>query len=230
MTFKVSLIVPTYNEAENLTPFVEEVLSLSDKEKIDLEFIVVDDNSPDGTGKVAEELSKKYPVKVIHRAGKLGLGSAVTAGFKLSDREILGVMDADLSHDPAILNELILSLAEYDVALGSRFKEGSVVEKWPWWRRLISHVGVKLTKVLTGVNDPLSGYFFIKKSVIKDMELKTTGYKILLEILVKGKWHQAKEIPFNFRMRKYSSSKLNYKEYLLFLGQIAEYSWYKLFN
>lgn len=226
----VSLIIPTYNEVNNLPLLIEEILSIIDKLKIDLEFIIVDDNSPDGTGKVAEELSQKYPIKVIHRAGKLGLGSAVTEGFKLSDREILGVMDADLSHDPAILNELILSLAEYDIALGSRFKEGSVVEKWPWWRRLISNIGVKLTKVLTGVSDPLSGYFFLKKSVIQNVKLKTIGYKILLEILVKGRWTKAKEMPFNFRMRKFSSSKLSYKEYLLFLGQIIEYSWHKLFN
>ena len=86
----VSLIIPTYNEVNNLPLLIEEILSIIDKLKIDLEFIIVDDNSPDGTGKVAEELSQKYPIKVIHRAGKLGLGSAVTEGFKLSDREIFG--------------------------------------------------------------------------------------------------------------------------------------------
>lgn len=225
---QVSLIIPTYNEAKNLPLLLEEIWSMVDKEKIDLEFIIVDDNSPDGTGEIAEELSKNYPVKVIHRTGKMGLGSAVIEGFKLSKRENFGVMDADLSHDPAILNDLVLSLNENDVALGSRFKEGSEVESWIWWRKIISSVGVFATRLLAGVNDPLSGYFFIKRNVIEGVALNTVGYKILLEIMVKGNWNKAKEIPFKFRIRKYSTSKLDKKEYWLFLKQILQYSWYKI--
>jgi dolichol-phosphate mannosyltransferase len=226
----VSLIVPTYNEAKNLPLLFEEIWNLLDKSQIDLEFIIVDDNSPDGTGQAAEDLKNKYPIKVIHRSGKLGLGSAVIEGFKLSDRPYLGVMDADLSHDPAILNDLILSLGEYDIAMGSRFAEGSMVENWVWWRKVISNCGVWITKVLTGVNDPLSGYFFLKREVIDGVALNTVGYKILLEILVKGKWKKAKEIPFIFRMRKYSSSKLGSKEYWLFFKQIVQYGWYKIIH
>lgn len=224
----VSLIVPTYNEAKNLPLLLEEIWSSVDKTKIDWEFIVVDDNSPDGTGQLAENLSKKYPLKVIHRSGKLGLGSAVIEGFKLSNREIVGVMDADLSHDPAILNELVESLEENGIALGSRFKPGSVVENWVWWRKAMSHIGVGLARLIVHITDPLSGYFFIRREVIKNVNLNTSGYKILLEILAKGKWKKIKEIPFHFRMRKYSSSKLNSKDYLFFLKQITEYSWLKL--
>jgi glycosyltransferase involved in cell wall biosynthesis len=227
--FKVSLIIPTYNEAKNLPLLFEEIWNILDKNQIDLEFIVVDDNSPDDTGQAAEDLKNKYPIKVIHRSGKLGLGSAVIEGFKLSDRPYLGVMDADLSHDPAILNELILSLAENDVALGSRFQVGSEVEKWVWWRKLTSQAGVFMARILTGVNDPLSGYFFIKREVVENIDLNTTGYKLLLEILVKGKWKEAKEVPYHFRMRQYSQSKLNYKEYFLFAGQIIRYGLLKLY-
>lgn len=221
----VSLIIPTYNEAKNLAPLLEEIANALDQTAIGLEFIIVDDNSPDGTGQVAEDLAKQYPIKVIHRSGKLGLGSAVIAGFKASARPYLGVMDADLSHDPKILNDLIKSLAEYDLALGSRFAAGSLVEKWPWWRRLISTVGVFLTKKITGAADALSGYFFLRRSVIEGVNLTTIGYKILLEILVKGKWQKIKEVPFVFRIRKYSTSKLNYLEYFLFIKQVIVYGW-----
>ncbi len=226
--FEVSLIIPTYNESKNLPLLVEEIFNIIDKEKIDLEIIFVDDNSPDGTGKIAEELSNKYPIKVIHRAGKLGLGSAVITGFKASDRPYLGVMDADLSHDPAILNELITSLGENDIAIGSRFEKGSAVERWVWWRKLTSQCGVFFARLLTGVKDPLSGYFFFRRPVTEGVALTTVGYKILLEILVRGTWVKVKEIPFQFRMRKFSTSKLNMKEYWLFAKQIIIYSLYKL--
>jgi dolichol-phosphate mannosyltransferase len=228
--FRVSLIIPTYNEAKNLPLLFEEIWNIFDKSQIDLEFIIVDDNSPDGTGQAAEDLINKYPIKVIHRSGKLGLGSAVIEGFKLSDRPYLGVMDADLSHDPAILNDLILSLDEYDVALGSRFAEGSTVENWIWWRKALSNVGVNLARILTKVKDPLSGYFFFKRRVIQGIDLKTKGYKILLEVLVKGKFNKLKEVAYKFRMRKYSDSKLQTKEYLLFLGQLIKYTFYKLMH
>jgi dolichol-phosphate mannosyltransferase len=226
----ISLIIPTYNEAKNLPLLVGEIWNLLDKEKIDMEFIFVDDNSPDGTGQIAGELSKKYPIKVIHRAGKLGLGSAVIEGFKLSDRPFLGVMDADLSHDPAILNSLILSLKDNDIAVGSRFESGSSVEKWAFSRKFISKIGVFLARQLTDTKDPLSGYFFFKKEIIDNVKLETIGYKILLEILVKGKYDNVVEYPFTFRMRQYSTSKLNNKEFLFFLKQLVEYSFYKLFS
>lgn len=226
----VSIIIPTYNEAKNLPILVEEIFSVIDKNKIDLELIIVDDNSPDGTGQVADELSRKFPLQVIHRSGKLGLGSAVREGFVRSQREYLGVMDADLSHDPAILNQIFSLLSEYEIVLASRFEKGSFVEQWKWWRRLISEVGVWVTYLLTGVKDPLSGFFFFRRSVINNVKLDTVGYKILLEILVKGNYKTIKEVPFRFRIRKFSTSKLDKKEYWLFIKQIFMYGWYKLFN
>ncbi len=227
----VSIVIPTYNEADNLEPLLNEIFSLIDKNRFDVEVIIVDDNSPDGTGRVADQLSVRFPLKIVHRTGKLGLGSAVREGFEKSKRDILGVMDADLSHDPSIINKLLGEIeAGADVAIGSRFEDGSVVEKWKWWRRAISETGVFFTRILTGVKDPLSGYFFLRRRVIDGVNLTATGYKILLEILVKGNRDRTKEVPFRFRIRLHSSSKLSGIEYWLFIKQIIVYSWYKMFS
>lgn len=220
-TLRISLITPTYNECENISLLVEEIFDvLKDYPDIDIELIVVDDNSPDGTGEMAESLKDRYPVQVVHRAGKLGLGSAVMAGFERADRDLLGVIDADLSHDPIVLPQLIYGLRNHDLAIGSRFDSESHVEQWAWYRRIISQLGVFLARKLTGVQDPLAGYFFLHRRVIKDMVLTSPGYKILLEILVKGHYKSFMEVPFVFRNRQYSSSKLNWTEYYLFLKQL----------
>ena len=228
---EISLVTPTYNERENLPLLAAEIFeTIASEPDIDLELIVVDDNSPDGTGAVAEELKADYPIQVLHRAGKLGLGSAVLDGWALSDRPYIGVIDADLSHDPAILPELIYSLREVDLAMGSRFGETSKVEKWAWHRKLISQVGVGSARLITGAEDPLSGYFFLRREVVEDFALTSTGYKILLEILVKGRYEKHCSIPFVFRNRQFSSSKLNLREHLLFAMQILYFSFYKLFH
>ena len=219
------MITPTYNERRNISILAQEVFAaVRDYPEIDLELIVVDDNSPDGTGAVAESLRERYPIRVLHRAGKQGLGSAVMEGFRLSDRPYLGVIDADLSHDPSLIPRLTLGLREYDVTIGCRYDPKSSVEKWRWYRRCISNVGVFLARQLTGVQDPLSGYFFLHRRVIDGLTLTSPGYKILLEILVKGNYAATRELPFTFRHRKYSSSKLNLKEYYLFLKQILFFS------
>ena len=218
---RVSLITPTYNERENIHLLAEEIFEVVGAESdIDLELIVVDDNSPDGTGEAAETLKENFPVKVVHRAGKLGLGSAVMEGFGQSDRPYLGVIDADLSHDPAILPQLIHGLRQHDLTIGSRFGETSHVEKWALHRKLTSLVGVTSARLLTGAEDPLSGYFFLHRSVLGELQLTSAGYKILLEILVKGRYASHHSIPFVFRNRQFSSSKLDLREYLLFAKQI----------
>ncbi|RJQ29348.1 polyprenol monophosphomannose synthase [Candidatus Parcubacteria bacterium] len=226
----ISIIVPTYNEAKNIQPFLEEIFNIVDTTIADIEFIFVDDNSPDGTGGIIESLKNSYPIRCIHRSGKLGLGSAVIEGFKQSKREYLGVMDADLSHDPTILNDMIRALDTHDIVIGSRFAEGSEVEDWKWWRKLTSRVGVGMSKMISGSNDPLSGYFMFKKSVIHGITLETKGYKILFEILVKGTWRSIQEFPFTFRMRTHSASKLSIQEYFLFAGQLVCYAWYRLLH
>lgn len=222
----ISIIIPTYNEAKNLAPLVEEIFVSLNQAKISAEIIFVDDNSPDGTGRVAEKLAEKYPIIVIHRAGKLGLGSAVRAGFAASKGEIIGVMDADLSHDPAILPQLFEALADNDIVVGSRLLPESRVDDWPWQRRWISKIGVLLARKMTKVPaaDPLSGYFFLHQRVIAEVPLTTIGYKILFEILCKGNYTRIKELPFHFRKREYNQSKLNFKEHWLFFKQLVKYA------
>lgn len=222
---RVSLITPTYNERPNISLLAEEIFAaVGAFPEMDVELIFVDDNSPDGTGEEAEKLADRYPVQVVHRPGKLGLGSAVMAGFQKSDRDCLGVIDADLSHDPSVLPRLILGLRENDLALGSRYNPDSRVERWPWYRKLISQAGVLAARQLTGVQDPLSGYFFLHRRVLQGVTLTSPGYKILLEILVKGTWSTYIEVPYVFRNRQYSTSKLNLKEYYLFSKQLLVFS------
>ncbi len=228
---RVSLITPTYNERPNISLLAEEVFSaVVEFPEIDVELIVVDDNSPDGTGEEAEKLRDRYPVQVVHRPGKLGLGSAVMDGFRKSDRDCLGVIDADLSHDPSVLPQLILGLRQHDLALGSRYNPDSRVERWPWYRKLISQTGVLAARQLTGVQDPLSGYFFLHRRVLQGVTLTSPGYKILLEILVKGSWSTFVEVPYVFRNRQYSTSKLNLNEYYLFSKQLLVFSLARLKN
>lgn len=217
----VSLVTPTYNERENIALLAQEIFEVAAATPgLDLELIVVDDNSPDGTGEAAEALKAEYPVQVIHRAGKLGLGSAVMEGFALSQRPFLGVIDADLSHDPSVLPQLIGGLRDHDIAIGSRFGATSQVEDWAWHRKMISLVGVGTARLLTGVEDPLSGYFFLHRRVLEGLSLTSSGYKILLEILMKGRYQRHMSVPFLFRNRQFSSSKLNLREHLLFAKQI----------
>ncbi len=224
---KLSIIIPTYNEAENVEPLLAEIFKFLGPVVAETEVIIVDDNSPDGTGEVAEKLKNSYPVRVIHRSGKLGLGSAVRAGFAAAKGELLGVMDGDLSHDPLILPDILKALEQNDIVIASRFVEKGAVERWAWWRKATSKIGVWLTRRLTRVGDPLSGYFFLHRRVIDGIPLATNGYKILFEILVKGRCATVKELPYRFRMRRYSHSKLDLKEYWLFLKQILEYRRYR---
>lgn len=219
--FPISLVTPTYNERDNIALLAEEIFGvLAGADDIDLELIVVDDNSPDGTGQAAEALKERFPVQVIHRPGKLGLGSAVMDGWRLSRRPCLGVIDADLSHDPAILPQLIRALGQHDLTIGSRFGVTSRVEGWALHRKLTSFAGVTLARLITGAEDPLSGYFCLRREVLGDLQLTSTGYKILLEVLVKGHYRSHHSVPFVFRNRQFSRSKLDGSEYLLFAKQI----------
>lgn len=228
----VSIVIPTYNERGNIEKLTPEIFSSCKSLNADVEVVIVDDNSPDGTGKVAEELGKKYNVRVIHRPGKLGLASAVIKGFSESRSEILGVMDADMSHPPQILPRLIEPILknETDVVLGSRYVKGGGVEVWPWHRRLMSKAATLMARPLTKVKDPMSGLFFLKRSVIEGVKLRAKGYKIGLEILVKGSYSGILEVPYVFRNRFVGKSKIGASEYYYYLGSLARLYTYKLYK
>jgi dolichol-phosphate mannosyltransferase len=222
---RATIILPTYNEKKNLERIVRAILKQGD-----FHLIIVDDNSPDGTGRLADELASSMPMTVIHRKGKLGLSSAVAAGFRVARTEIIGVMDADLSHPPEVLPKLMKSLDDADIAIASRNMEGGRVEIWPWSRRMISRAATLLARVLTNVTDPMSGFFFVRRQVIDKLEFSSKGYKILLEILVKGNYGTVVEVPYVFRNRDVGESKLNRAQYMQYLIDVSRLYAYKVFR
>lgn len=209
----ISVIVPTYNENENIKKLITSVHeTLKEHEH---ELIIVDDNSPDGTAQTAEELSKNYPVRVLKRSGKFGLASAVLEGFKHAKGDILGVIDADMQHPPEYIKDFVNAVSNgQDIAVGSRYTKGGKIEGWSEFRSLVSKGAIALSKPLTNVKDPVSGYFFIKRKVIENTTLNPIGFKILLEILVKGSYNNVKEIPYTFKLREAGESKLGIGEYI----------------
>lgn len=223
----VSIVIPTYNERENiqkLIPLVADNLS-----EYNYEIIVVDDSSPDGTGAVVKELSKSYCVKIIERSGKMGLSSAVIEGFKASKGKYIGVIDADLQHPPEYIKNFILAVSNgKDIAVGSRYSDGGKIVGFNKFRSLVSRGAVLLSKPLTDVKDPMSGYFFLKRKVIEAISFNPMGYKILLEILVKGSYNKVKEIPYSFKTRENGESKLDTGEYINYMKLLYHLYGFKL--
>lgn len=225
----LSLIIPTYNERQNIIPLIRRVTIALEKVTDDFEIIVVDDDSPDGTWQVGEKLAEENPhLKVIRRQGEKGLATAVVTGWNAAGGEILGVMDGDLQHPPETLPDLLDSIlnTHADIAVASRHVEGGGISDWSLIRRAISWGAAALSTlmipgILWSVRDPMSGYFFIRRSVIESVRLKPEGYKILLEVLGRGKYQTVIEIPYIFEERKEGGSKLGPKQYLEFLFHIA---------
>ena len=213
---KASLVIPTYNESENLCSVVDKVFDISGRNGLDLHIVIVDDNSPDGTGDIAEDLAKTYSgkVTVVHRQGKEGLSSAIVAGFNASASDVVGVTDADMSHDIEKIPDLLVPImsGSAKLSIGSRYIPGGEVVGWPLSRRLISEMAILLARPLIKVRDPVSGFFFMDKAITKDVELNSEGYKLLLEILVKGRYDKCVEVPYTFVNRKNGKSKFDVYE------------------
>ena len=226
----VSIIVPTYNESRNLPSLAQQVFDVGGRSGLNIELIVVDDDSPDGTGRIAEDLKVRFPgIKVIHRRGKLGLASAVIEGFAKASHGVIGVIDADLSHPPEVIPRLVRPIEEgkADLVFGSRYIPGGGEENWPFLRRLTSKGAVLLAKPLTGVKDPVSGFFFMRRGVIDGVMLNARGYKIGLEILVKGRYRNVVEVAYTFVNRKVGKSKLNTSEFTNYLINLKNLYAYK---
>jgi len=220
---RISLVVPTYNERKNIRLLVEQLFTVAEKSGLDLELVIVDDNSPDGTGEEVDTLAKRFRIVPVHRPGKMGLGSAVYAGFEKASGDILGVMDADLSHPPGILPELVgpILRGEADMAIGSRYSPGGGVEVWPVHRKMMSLFATILARPLTGVRDPMSGLFAFRRKVIEGQKLRVRGYKCCMEILVRGKVKKVIEVPYTFKNRLQGESKLGVAEYRDYLANLA---------
>ncbi|KCZ70791.1 glycosyl transferase [Candidatus Methanoperedens nitroreducens] len=221
----ITIIIPTYNEKDNLPIVVDAIFSVFNDNLLQGDIVIVDDNSPDGTGEIADELSiKNNKIKVLHRRRKEGLSSAIIQGFKYTGSNIIGVMDADLSHPPEMIPELIRPLldGESEFVIASRYIRKEKIEKWPLSRKMISRGATILARPLTDVSDPMSGFFFLKRTVIDGIELSPIGYKIMLEIIVKGRYINIKEIPFTFKNRYKGESKLNWKEHLNYVQHLIK--------
>jgi dolichol-phosphate mannosyltransferase len=222
---KFSIVVPTYNEAGGIERLITTLDEVFKQHALDGEIIVVDDNSPDGTGKIVDELAAKgYPVRCLHRPGKMGLSSGVIDGWKFArpDSEAVGAMDADFSHDATIIPQMVHALANgYGLAIGSRYVKGGGISNWPLKRKITSLVAIALAKPLTPVRDITSGFFIVKRSAIEGIELDPIGFKIGLEVIAKARYGRAIEVPYVFTDRIEGISKLNQNEILNYLKQLG---------
>jgi len=222
----LSIIIPTYNEKENIPILLNKIFNEFKEHKINGEVIVVDDNSPDGTGKIVENLKKKYKhLKIIHRSGKLGLSSAVLDGFKIAKGNVFGVMDADLSHPPEKIPKMfsIIKEEKADFVIGSRYVKGGRIEGWNFKRKTMSKIATLLAKPFTNVKDPMTGFFMIKKKCLKDRRFNPKGFKILLELILKAKYKKIKEVPIVFINRTKGKSKAESKEIFYYLKNLLGY-------
>ena len=215
---QVSIIVPTYNESQNIVEILKSIHENIPK-GIYTETIVVDDNSPDGTGKIVEEYISNFlkiaenTINIIHRKAKNGLSSAILNGIQNAKGDTIIVMDSDFSHPPHIIPKMIEAFKQHqcDLVIASRYISGGNIQGWTTKRKLMSKIATLIAKkgLNVKIKDPMSGFFAFKKNIIKELHFDALGYKFLLELLVKTKEINVKEIPYTFENRKFGSSKLD---------------------
>lgn len=226
----ISVIVPTYREVENLPLLIGRLGDLRRNESIDLELIIMDDDSRDGTEELIAGLGEDW-IRLFTRTTERGLSSAVCDGLKHARGDVIVVMDADLSHPPESIPELVGALtAGHDFALGSRYvRGGSTDGNWGALRRLNSKIATLLAMPFTGAKDPMSGFFAIRRSAYEQAAncLNPIGYKIGLELIVKCECEKVKEIPFHFADRKAGESKLTLAEQARYIRHIRRLFIYK---
>ena len=216
VTGKTLIVVPTYNERENIPALAQRLLALA----VPVDLLVVDDNSPDGTGKLADELAAKHPqIHVLHRPGKAGLGRAYCAGFKWAlarDYEFIFEMDGDFSHDPNDILRFLAAAANADLVIGSRYSNGIRVVNWPLRRLMLSLAAAKYVRVITGMpfTDPTGGFKCFRRRALESLDLdavKSNGYSFQIELTHKL-WRRGMtiaEVPIIFTDRFLGQSKMS---------------------
>lgn len=232
---KITIVMPTYNEAVNLPLIVPKLLSLG---IAGLSVLVVDDNSPDGTGRVAEELAEKYPgrVEVLHREAKAGLGSAYITGFKHALRDgadYIFEMDADLSHPPTDIPHFLEEIRHHEVVVGSRYVPGGMVDpEWSLWRKFLSWAGNLYARFVTGlqVHDTTAGFKCFRRSALLGLDLervRSDGYAFQVEMAYacQKKGYQVAEIPISFAERTQGRSKMSFKIVLEAIWRVWQIRW-----
>ena len=219
----ISIIIPTYNERDNILPLVERLSrTLAGR---NFEILLVDDSSKDGTIDAAAALAEKYPVKVLVRNTERGLATAILHGLQYAKGDIIGVMDADLQHPPEINAALLKAIEDgADMAVASRYVPGGGCPNWGLTRRVISKGALSLAHLFLPtsrkVKDPMSGFFMFKREKIAGVVFKPIGYKILLEMLVMGKFEKVVEVPFIFEDRSSGRSKMKARQQIEYLRHI----------
>jgi dolichol-phosphate mannosyltransferase len=236
--FKLGLAIPTLNEAGNIGALLGGLHDAMSSVPIDYELIVVDDDSKDDTAEVARQYGSSDPrVRVFTRQGKRGLAGAVMYGWEQTDANLLGVIDADLQHPPEVLPRLLEPVMNgNDLAIASRYvsSKDNGLGDWNWVRALVSRCGTLATAPLQKKNmrirDPLSGFFVVRRECIDGLELQPEGFKILLEILVRGRVRRPTEVPFHFGVRHAGKSKANFRVALAYFNLLGKLSRHALFG
>jgi dolichol-phosphate mannosyltransferase len=213
----VSIIVPTLNEEENIAPLVAQITECAVPFR---EILFVDDHSTDATREKIRSLQGSQPIRLIEQAGAdVGLASAIMSGARAAQGEILLVMDADLSHPPERIKDLLAPLfaGSADMVVGSRYVKDGSTPGWPIWRRIMSRTGAALAYPLTGLHDSMCGFFAIGRSRLLELAPHTSGFKIVFETIVRGGGTlRVQEIPIAFRDRARGKSKMSFSVALRF--------------
>ena len=214
----VSIIIPTFNEAENIAPLVSQIVATGVPIR---EILFVDGGSTDGTRDAIRSLAANHPIRLIEQErGAPGLAAAIMAGARAAQDDILLVMDADLSHPPERIRDLLAPLiaGTADMAIGSRYVPGGSTPGWPLWRRMLSRTASALAKPLTGVHDSMCGFFAISRSRLLAIAPPTSGFKIVFETIVRGgRDLRVREVPIAFGDRARGQSKMSFGIALRFL-------------
>jgi dolichol-phosphate mannosyltransferase len=224
---KLALVIPTRNEAGNILALLDRIRTAIDGMEIGYELFVVDDDSGDGMAGIVSAVSQTDTrVRLLVRQRERGLSGAILHGWRHTDAEILGVIDADLQHPPELLPDLIAAIVEgFDLAVGSRYAKGAAISGWNPIRRLISQVAVLASRPLhrngLRIRDPLSGFFLVRRRCIDGILFQKTGFKLLLEILVRGRIRSVKEIPLAFGRRRSGRSKAGLRTSLDYAALLA---------
>lgn len=228
---KLALIIPTLREAANIRGVLDHTRSVLDPVGIRYEIIVVDDDSDDGTAEIVSAIAREDPrVRLIVRKGAKGVAGATLLGWRSTDATILGEMDADLQHPPDLLPVLISAVLEgHDAAIGSRYAEGGSLGDWNPARKFISAaalwVAMPVQKKQIRAKDPTSGFFLVRRECVDQIEFQQTGFKLLLDVLVRGRVRSIKEVPFTFRGRDLGASKATFKVACEYGGLLVKLYW-----
>jgi dolichol-phosphate mannosyltransferase len=226
----LSLVLPTYNERRNLPRAIERVIRAFESTGLTFEIIVVDDDSPDETWKLAYEMSlTDSRVRVLRRRGERGLATAVVAGWRQARGRVLGVMDADLQYPPETLPTMLKALDRdgVDIAICSRYAPGATVQQWSALRWLVSRAArlvgrLVLRTALLGIADPGAGYFLVRRRVIEGVDLRPRGFKILIEVLARGHYAGVVEVGLPYEGRKEGQSKFRGRQVVEYVTQLLE--------